>query len=103
MLAKPKRKTSPSLLKRIRAQPCAIEGCRGKSDAAHIRSKGAGGPDEEWNVIPLCREHHQVQHAHGWQAMWGLYPSVRHALTQLGWIGEYGVFDGKITFKLKRA
>jgi hypothetical protein len=34
------------------------------SDAAHVRSRGAGGNDEA-NLVPLCRDHHQEQHRIG--------------------------------------
>lgn len=34
-------------------------------DAHHIVSRGAGGGDEEWNLLSLCRKHHQLWHSMG--------------------------------------
>ena len=47
-----------------RELPCC--GCHrpAPSDPAHIRSRGAGGKDRA-NVVPLCRECHQLQHQVG--------------------------------------
>jgi 5-methylcytosine-specific restriction endonuclease McrA len=44
---------------------CEVCGRPGPNDAAHIRSKGAGGGDELWNLMTLCRKDHQIQHAMG--------------------------------------
>lgn len=35
-----------------------------RAEAAHVRSKGAGGPDKG-NTIPLCMGHHHEQHLIG--------------------------------------
>jgi hypothetical protein len=57
-----------------RRMGCCVPGCeaappRDRIDAAHVRSRGAGGRDAG-NVIPLCRRHHAEQHRRGvltWQ------------------------------------
>lgn len=36
------------------------------TDGAHIMSRGAGGSDEEHNIIRFCRKHHSEQHFIGW-------------------------------------
>jgi hypothetical protein len=49
-----------------RRLPCLVSGCeRGPIDAAHVRSRGAGGQAwliregaEVGNIVPLCRCHH---------------------------------------------
>lgn len=51
----------------VRRLPCCVEGCeRGPSEAAHVKSRGAGG--EAWievggvevgNLVPLCHAHHR--------------------------------------------
>lgn len=41
-----------------------LSGCEGPSEAAHLKSRGAGGGWRE-NVVPLCRKHHAEQHRHG--------------------------------------
>lgn len=69
--------------------PCLACG-RIPSDAAHIKSRGAGGGDEEWNIVPLCRRDHQLQHHIGWIAFFGKYPGVLFALQLMGWQVESG-------------
>lgn len=54
-------------------------------DAAHIKSKGAGGGDERFNCVPLCRGHHSEQHAQGWYYMAKRYPLLMMVLVQKGW------------------
>lgn len=46
-----------------RTLPCCVLTCDAlpPSEAAHVRSRGAGGRDRA-NVAPLCREHHREQH-----------------------------------------
>ena len=38
--------------------------CRGRIDKHHVRTRGAGGKDEN-NIVPLCRLHHQEIHRIG--------------------------------------
>lgn len=58
----------------IRASLCAVrtfavsmhdypEPCSLKIDAAHLRSRGAGG--DATHLVPLCRRHHMLQHSLG--------------------------------------
>lgn len=54
-------------------------------DAAHIKSKGAGGPDEEWNLLPLCRGNHRLQHRRGWKDFVEEHPPILEALLERGW------------------
>lgn len=46
----------------VRTFPCVVCG-RAPVDAAHVRSRGAGGTSED--LIPLCRECHSAQHQMG--------------------------------------
>ena len=65
LLEKPERYKSPENLKILRSQPCVL--ChRQPSDPAHILSRGHGGPDALFNLMPLCRTDHQLQHQLGW-------------------------------------
>ena len=59
----------------IRGRQCLIAGraprwvslhnrCEGVTQAAHIRSRGAGGADHQ-NLLPLCVLHHHEQHEIG--------------------------------------
>lgn len=79
---------SPDFLAWIRQRPCAMaplmrvfgenvwhqHRCFGRVEAAHIKSKGAGGADEG-NTLPLCASAHSRQHTIGiksWAAEYGL-------------------------------
>jgi hypothetical protein len=33
------------------------------TDRDHIRSRGAGGTDDDWNIWHVCRFHHQQKHS----------------------------------------
>lgn len=55
-----------------RTLPCIVDGCAQETEAAHVKSRGAGG--HAWiesagvqvgNIAPLCREHHAEQHRIG--------------------------------------
>lgn len=54
-------------------------------DPCHIKSFGSGGPDEEWNLIPLCRKHHSESHTIGWRKFAGKYAAVWIYLDERGW------------------
>lgn len=45
-------------------------------DRCHIKSRGAGGSDEDWNVIKMCRAHHQHSHITGWVRFMELFPVI---------------------------
>jgi hypothetical protein len=66
---------------------------KAETDKAHIRSKGAGGTMDDWNIVRLCRFHHQIQHAYGWAKFLDANPDARSALEQKGWKieEEFGV------------
>lgn len=47
----------------IRQMVCLV--CCGRpAEAAHVRSRGAGG-DDRGNLVPLCHQHHAEQHRIG--------------------------------------
>ena len=62
----------PVFLDWIRQQPCLIWATIGAvrctyytpAEAAHVKSRGAGGADRG-NTVPLCRKHHLEQHYFG--------------------------------------
>lgn len=54
-------------------------------DLCHVKSKGSGGPDEEWNLMPLCREHHQEQHRVGIVTFYCRYFLVSTHMHLKGW------------------
>lgn len=68
----------------LRRQPCCVgplmrDPCEGRTDPAHLRftdrSVGRVNPgmgrksDDRW-CLPLCRKHHDAQHAYGNEAKW---------------------------------
>lgn len=54
------------------------EACHGvASDHHHVVSRGAGGPDEDWNLVWLCRECHREYHTLGWWKFAERYPHAR--------------------------
>ncbi len=88
-----------------RRQPCAVGpvGCSGRIDPAHVRSHRPGGrptgmgrkPDDLGNVNPLCRAHHEAQHADAnemrWWASFGKHPHISaeiHATRYLDEVAE---------------
>lgn len=80
---KKKRLKDTEALREARTRPCII--CRKPSDPCHIRSRGAGGADEEANLLSCCREHHQEQHQIGFVRFAERYPAVRRHLEARGW------------------
>lgn len=80
---KSKRVVDEDALARYRGKPCAI--CSKPSDPAHIKSRGSGGNDADWNLISLCREHHSIQHSLGWTTFFKKHPIIKAILTRKGW------------------
>lgn len=82
------RKVDHELLKEIKKLRCISCGLRGRKlhiDPCHIVSRGAGGPDERWNVIPMCRRCHNLQHSVGIFTFVTERPHVTWTLKTLGW------------------
>jgi len=82
---KPSRDVDEKFLKQMRKLKCLCCGYPGPSDAHHIKSKGSGGGDDAWNVIPLCRGCHQEIHRVGFESFLDKYPHVLEHLEKLGW------------------
>lgn len=74
----------PKFLRFVKGLNCV---CCGQSpcDPCHLRSKGAGGGDQRWNIVPMCRYHHSEQHAQGFYYMAKRYPLLMMVLVQKGW------------------
>ena len=65
--------------------PCVVCGMD-PTDIDHIRSRGAGGSDEWWNVWELCRRDHQERHRIGLPAFVEKHhPNTTKALDDRGW------------------
>jgi len=77
--------------KAMRQLPCMACGCHGV-DLHHIKSRGSGGKDTTWNLIPLCRNHHNEYHFRGWSKFLIRYQNVFDYLSELGW----KIINGKL-------
>jgi len=75
----------PLFIKAIGKLPCLACGIEGRTEAHHVKTRGSGGGDDAWNVIPLCALHHQRWHQVGWIAFCRSYPHVFQHLHRLGW------------------
>lgn len=88
MFEKPKSKKSrrdnKSLLNSLKGQPCVICG-HTPSDPCHIKSFGSGGLSGPRDVIPMCREHHSMQHQIGFYQMSKRFPVLNTVLQIRGW------------------
>lgn len=85
----------PEFLKNIRALSCLACGSSESVEAHHIRSRGAGGKDEAFNIIPLCIRDHRVGnkswHKKGFSQFFLQYPHVWEHLKKLKWyINQFG-------------
>ena len=56
-----------------------------KTEKHHIRTRGAGGPDDEWNLLDLCRFHHQEAHKIGVITFIEKYLAVQSYINENGW------------------
>lgn len=80
------------LVREVGKRECAACGRDGVSEVHHIKSRGAGGPDLEENLLPLCHPCHEMTHKIGTIKMMSRYPFLRVALRGKGWTWE----DGKL-------
>lgn len=68
-----------------KAMPCVV--CaRFESDPHHLVSRGAGGDDVEWNLLPLCRICHTAIHKAGLTTFSNKHPQVKAWLIEKGWV-----------------
>lgn len=81
---KHKRVVDRAALEECKQMACIVCGKR-PTDPAHIKSRGAGGDDAKWNLIPLCRAHHSMQHQKGHLFMIERFPPYKFFLQRLGW------------------
>lgn len=74
---RPAWKSAPGYLRWLRRLPCALDGrggCGERIEAAHVDyagDKGMGTKVSDRFSIPLCSEHHRLQHAWGWDSWEG--------------------------------
>ncbi|WP_066795233.1 DUF968 domain-containing protein [Sphingomonas soli] len=71
---RPEWKVADAFRQWLRGRPCLCSdrgGCDGRIISAHVDyagGKGMGTKVADRFCIPLCMEHHRVQHQHGWPA-----------------------------------
>lgn len=83
----------PSFLKQVRELPCLACGTTLDVEAHHVKTKGSGGGDDPWNVIPLCTNHHTAEDF-SWhrnlKKFFRKFPWVwTHLMRELGWQYTY--------------
>lgn len=72
--------------------------CRRKGvDLHHVRTRGSGGSDESFNLMPLCRGHHVVIHNKGTKWATERLFGVLRWLRKNGW--EFNYQMGKYAHK----
>ncbi len=63
---------------------CIICG-RLATESHHIKTVGSGGPDEDWNLLPICRYDHARIHAIGLKKVTEKSPTLESWLLENGW------------------
>ncbi len=66
---------------------CVATGKRGV-DYHHIYSRKSGGPDEDWNLIPINHLIHVEWHLKGTSYMVDKYTGIRAWMKKHGWYFE---------------
>jgi len=61
-------------------------------DLHHVKSRGSGGSDESFNLMPLCRWHHSQLHSEGLNKFSKKF-HVRNWLEENDWI--FDAYVGK--------
>ena len=96
-LQKKKRTHDPSYLDEVRSKLCFACGKPGPNEAHHVLTRGAGGGDDWWNLIPLCSDHHtlgpKAWHNIGPISFLNEFPHVEDVLISWGWkIGPQKIY-----------
>lgn len=65
--------------------PCLVCGSKGTTVGHHIITRGAGGPDEDWNLMPLCTECHREIHDIGTGTFVNKYVYAKAFMIHFNW------------------
>lgn len=84
MFPKPKRHEDMTIREAIHKQRCVVSN-RWGAEGHHIITRKSGGPDAEWNLMPLSRIHHTECHQIGLNKFAEKYPKVKSWLIAHGW------------------
>ena len=87
---KNKRTVDRKLLQEIKGWPCCVCGSTFNVDPSHIKTRGSGGPDASFNVVPKCRRCHITWGKMGPQAFCRKYPHFANRLRMMGWEFQNG-------------
>jgi Putative HNHc nuclease len=87
MFLKQKRIVNRELLNSYHSMNCVVCGLA-PCDPCHIKSKGSGGHDVMWNLMPLCRTHHTESHKIGILTFSKRYDAVMEWLKNNNWTIE---------------
>ena len=72
---------------------CVLCNCK-PSACHHIKTRGSGGRDEWWNIVPLCGAHHSECHTLGDVEFMRRYGEYSEILEARGW----EVLRGKLIY-----
>jgi hypothetical protein len=65
-----------------------VTGCRNLIELHHIQEKHLGGTNDDYNILPLCSNHHSMVHM-------GLITPIRFYFSTAGWLLEWKDREGK--------
>lgn len=64
--------------------PCIVCG-KVPTDRCHVKSVGAGGSDDDSNILNMCREHHSEQHRVGFVRFLENHKHIMRILSEKNW------------------
>lgn len=85
MFPKNRRVESQSTINEVKKMSCILCGATSNIDAHHLKSRGSGGGDEFFNLLPVCRAHHSLIHSQGLIRLAEGNPVVMIELNRRGW------------------
>jgi len=81
---KPVKVKDPAFKKAMRALPCISCNAAPPSTVSHIKTRGSGGDDAAFNIVPMCGICHAFWESHKMEYL-EKYPHVLNLLKALGW------------------
>lgn len=79
------KKTTKQSIPSIEGFKCAAHENHLADEFDHLRTRGAGGSNEEFNLLPLCRLAHIQRHQKGLRWLSDKYPGVHSFMIDNGW------------------
>lgn len=84
-MIKRKRIVNKALVTTYWFKKCHISGCGRGATPSHVKTRGSGGDDCEYNLTPLCLQHHGEWGQIGWVRFCYKYPEYLVLLEEQGW------------------